>query len=157
MKMKTQLNYSSKWGLTQISHFKIQSITRNAKRRTAAVALRPEETGVFTCWATRNAVHDKMLPLLGLGEQLFQRYEQFVNEADSPGRQLPSSFFAGKMECCQFKTQRPFQKTLPMNGFNATRPLRRRFQKEPNRNRLNLLINANHLSYHYGQLILLKI
>ena len=107
------------------------------------------------------AIHDKMLPLLGQGEQLFPEiYEQFVNEADSPGKATPSIHsLREKWNAVNSKLNDHFKKLTPDEWFQRHEAVSEDdFKKEPNRNRLNLLINrTNHLSYHYGQLILLKI
>jgi hypothetical protein len=107
------------------------------------------------------AIHDKMLPLLGLGEQLFpQIYEQFVNQPDEPAKPTPTiASLREKWNAVNSKLNDHFKKLTPGEWFQRHQAVSEDdFKKEPNRNRLNLLINrTNHLSYHYGQLILLKV
>src|SRR5215216_6150109 len=106
------------------------------------------------------AVHDRMLPLLGFGDQRYPNlYKIFVESADKAESDLPitedlrnywketnnilSENFSGLSVAEWFQRH---------NAVNETD-----FAKEPHRNKLNIIINrTNHLASHLGQLILLK-
>ena len=106
------------------------------------------------------AVHDRMLPLLNLGDQLYPQLEEsFIKNPDktegpvySTGelRQYWNTINAKLSD--QFNnltTEEWFQKHSAVTSED--------FMKEPHRNRLNVLINrTNHLSSHVGQLVFLK-
>ena len=106
------------------------------------------------------AVHDRMLPLLDLGEQLFPDLNPiFIRTPDRAVEEIPSAtslrnnwtkvnevlnnHFA-KMHAEQW-----LQKHSSVSDED--------FIKEPGRNKLNVLISrTNHLANHFGQLLLLK-
>jgi len=106
------------------------------------------------------AVHDRMLPILNLGEQLYpQLADSFITNPDKSKTQIPSakdlrqyweninSTLANHFKNLQ--TDEWFQKHNSVSAED--------FAKEPHRNKLNILISrTNHLSYHSGQLIFLK-
>lgn len=106
------------------------------------------------------AIHDKMLPLLGLGEPLYpELYGPFVENADKTISDLPpvaqlmeqwTTVNAKLADCFTgFKTEEWFEK------HNAVKP--EDFDKEPHRNKLNIVLNrTNHLADHLGQLKFLK-
>ncbi|MEO7800895.1 MAG: DinB family protein [Ginsengibacter sp.] len=106
------------------------------------------------------AVHDKILPLLGLGEPMYpELYEAFVVSADKTVPDLPSiahlkeqwKTINTKLSDCfaDFKTEEWFER------HNALKP--EEFDKEPHRNKLNIVLNrTNHLADHFGQLKFLK-
>jgi hypothetical protein len=106
------------------------------------------------------AVHDRMLPLLGFGDQRYPNlYKTFVERADKTEAAIPSaedlrnywketnnllSEYFSKLSITQW-----FEKH---NAVSETD-----FAKEPHRNKLNIVINrTNHLANHLGQLLLLK-
>ena len=105
------------------------------------------------------AVHDRMLPLLGLGSTLHpELWEPFVERADKEA-ELPAAeevrrywtaingTLAGKIE--GVTTGEWFEKHNSVSEED--------FAKEPHRNKLNIMVNrTNHLANHFGQLLLLK-
>ncbi len=105
------------------------------------------------------AVHDLMLPLLRFGDALHpELHPLFVEAADKTIAEIPSIH--------QLKTQwKEVNDTLTAHINNL--PIdewftrhnsisEENFEKEPQRNRLNVLFSrTNHLSYHRGQLALL--
>lgn len=106
------------------------------------------------------AVHDMMLPLLNMGERLYpQLDERFIKNPDK-----------SKTEITSAKDLREYWKNINSilaNHFNSLQQdewLKKHnsvsaedFIKEPHRNKLNVVISrTNHLSYHLGQLTLLK-
>jgi len=106
------------------------------------------------------AVHDRMIPLFDLGERLFPELDEIY--LDNPDKIKPQLLSATELRQLwndvnsilaeQFiilTDQEWFQKHTAVSD--------EAFQKEPHRNRLNVLINrTNHLSYHQGQLVLIK-
>ncbi len=106
------------------------------------------------------AVHDMMLPLLGLGDRLYpQLDEAFITNPDKAVKEIPSpaqlrKYWANINEVLSSKfnsltATEWFQKHTSISGED--------FVKEPHRNKLSVLLNrTNHLSYHLGQLVLAK-
>ena len=106
------------------------------------------------------AVHDKMLPILGFGDQInADLYRVFVEQPDQAITELPSipdlrlywnevnKTLAGHFN--QLTTDDWFKKHNSVSEED--------FAKEPHRNKLNLVVNrTNHLATHFGQLIFLK-
>lgn len=106
------------------------------------------------------AVHDAMLPLLGLGEKLYPQLEDvFITNPDKSGLEKP-----GTTDLRNYWLE--VNKTLSQhfNQFTADEWFQKHtavtledFVKEPHRNRLNVLLNrTNHLANHLGQLVFLK-
>ena len=106
------------------------------------------------------AVNDKLLPLLGFGEQKFsQLNEPFLTKADKAVAEIPSAsdlrnyWTAANTALAKYfssmKADEWFEKHTSVSAED--------FAKEPHRNRLNVLISrTNHLAYHNGQLAFLK-
>lgn len=104
------------------------------------------------------AVHDAMFPILGLGERLHLELDAiFVSSPDKTGAPLPPvrelrkywDEVNGKL-LSQFATLSPdewLQRHYAMSEED--------YAKDPTRNRLAILLSrTNHLSYHFGQIIL---
>ncbi len=106
------------------------------------------------------AVHDRMLPLLGLGERLHPQLDDtFISSPDKSGKPTPS--------LAELRAYWKDVNEALASGFSKLQPgewLQKHtsvseddFAKEPHRNRLNVLVSrTNHLSSHYGQLLFLK-
>ena len=106
------------------------------------------------------AVHDRMLPLLGFGDQRYPNlYKTFVESADKIETNLPptedlrncwkevNNVLSEKLS--KLSVEEWFQKHNAVSEID--------FAKEPHRNKLNVVINrTNHLANHLGQLLLLK-
>jgi len=106
------------------------------------------------------AVHDRILPLLELGDPLYpELWQPFVESPDKEVTELPATQtlrgywkeintnLAGKMSTVSREAW--FQKHTAVSVED--------FAKEPHRNKLNIIINrTNHLADHLGQLLLLK-
>jgi hypothetical protein len=106
------------------------------------------------------AVHDYMLPLLGLGERLFPALEEpFLRKPDKSGFEFPTPA-ALKEQYLAVNTalSTGFSTLSPQHWFERhTAVTAPDFEKEPHRNKLNMLLNrTGHLAYHFGQLALLK-
>ncbi len=106
------------------------------------------------------AIHDSMLPLFGLGEKLYPELEDlFIATPDKSGKPTPSLSqlreYWQKLHkhlgerLASLSEEQWFQRHNSVSEED--------FQKEPHRNKLNVLIGrASHISYHLGQLVLLK-
>ena len=105
------------------------------------------------------AVHDLMLPLLRFGEALYPKlHPVFIEAADKTIIELPPV-----NELKEHWNQVNDKLTANINNLPTDDWFSRHnsiseenFEKEPHRNRLNVLLSrTNHLSYHRGQLALL--
>jgi DinB superfamily len=106
------------------------------------------------------AVHDRMMQLLNLGEPMYPELDEiFLKNPDKSKPEMPTaaelklywktvnSTLAGHFS--NLKTEDWFLKHNSVSTED--------FAKEPHRNRLNIIITrTNHMSYHLGQLALLK-
>ena len=106
------------------------------------------------------AVHDDMAPLLNFGEKLYPSLsEPFIKSPDKaiselpPAKELRVSWRkVNEVLAEKFSTLKPDEWFQKHNSISAED-----FIKEPHRNRLNVIITrTTHLSYHLGQIILLK-
>jgi len=106
------------------------------------------------------AVHDRMLPQLGLGESLYpELYEPFVAQPDKEAKALPSvSDLRKYWKQVNEKLNEGIRTVKPEDWFTRHNVVSEEdFKKEPHRNKLNLVMNrTNHLASHYGQLVFLK-
>jgi hypothetical protein len=106
------------------------------------------------------AVHDDMRPLMGLGEKQYpELHETFINSPDKADSKSPS--------VAELKSMLKKQNESLSNIFNDMKPEEwfqkhnsvsaEDFAKEPHRNKMNIVITrTTHLTYHTGQLALLK-
>jgi hypothetical protein len=106
------------------------------------------------------AVHDDMLILLNMGEKVYpELYESFIKSPDKATNQIPTatelkSFWVKQCEVLKQKfdsltSEEWLEKHTAVSAED--------FAKEPNRNKLNIIITrTSHLQYHIGQLVLLK-
>ena len=104
------------------------------------------------------AVHDNMLPLLDFSEKLFPQLDKiFVTSPDKAHPQPPVSDLRKMWKDVTDKLNSRIDATSTTNWFlRHTAVSEDDFEKEPHRNKLNVLLNrTTHLSYHFGQLILL--
>ena len=106
------------------------------------------------------AVHDGIMPILGLGEKLYPELEEaFVIQPYKSDEEPPS---LSSLRNCWNEVNRRLNDEIAK--IDAPEWLARHqavshedFLKAPHRCKLNVLLNRmNHLSYHMGQLILLK-
>ena len=117
-----------------------------------------KNTGIYLL-GHLTAVHDRMLPLLDLGNPLFpELVEVFIKNPDSSGLEKPATALLRQ----QWKEVNS-KLTDALNTLNEAQWLEKHtavsaedFSKEPHRNKLSVFISrTNHLSYHLGQLVLL--
>jgi uncharacterized damage-inducible protein DinB len=106
------------------------------------------------------AVHDAMFPLLEKGTAIYPHlYNSFVKSPDKSGHEFPSiQELKSYWKSVNQKLMDQFQTLTPEEWLSRhTAVSEEDFKKEPHRNKLNILISrTTHLSYHWGQLILLK-
>lgn len=106
------------------------------------------------------AVHDKMLPILGLGNELnLELYQIFVENPDKAIASIPATADL-RLFWKEVNTvlSQHFNKLTPSQWFQKHNSISEEdFVKEPHRNKLNIIINrTNHLASHLGQLLYLK-
>lgn len=106
------------------------------------------------------AVHDAMLPLYGIGNTLRTGMDEiFIKNPDKSGLVKPSiAELRTYWSEVNKKLAEHFEKYSVEQWLDKhTAVSDEDFQKEPHRNKLNVLLNrTNHLANHYGQLLLLK-
>jgi hypothetical protein len=105
-------------------------------------------------------VHDKMFPILGLGEMLYPHLEKpFLSSPDKSGLEFPPlKELMENWNKVNKKLEEGFS-SMPEEGWFQRHNLvsEEDFAKEPYRNKLNLVLNrTNHIAYHLGQLRLQK-
>lgn len=106
------------------------------------------------------AVHDRMSPLLGLGDRLYPHLDEwFITNPDNPQAAYPAIH--------EIRDAWNTVNTRLTDGFRTWSPeewLQKHtavsdadFAKEPHRNRLSVVLNrAGHIQYHLGQLVWFK-
>jgi len=106
------------------------------------------------------AVHDAMIPLLGLGDKLYPQLETiFLKNPDKSGLEKPAvADIRLYWNTVQAVLNNHFVEIKPEDWFKKHATISHEdFLKEPHRNKLSVLINrTNHLAYHLGQMAYLK-
>jgi hypothetical protein len=106
------------------------------------------------------AVHDDMLILLNMGDKLYPGlHKPFIELPDRSGAEIPSikdlrDYWSKQCEALKqkFESLKPEEWLEKHTAVSADD-----FAKEPHRNKLNIIITrTTHLTYHTGQLTLLK-
>ena len=106
------------------------------------------------------AVHDRMLPLLALGERTHASLDEaFISNPDKSNKEMPS---VEKLRLYWKNLHE--QLAVHFNRIPADEWFQKHssvseedFAKEPHRNKLSIVLSrTNHLAYHFGQLALLK-
>ena len=107
-----------------------------------------------------SAVHDMMLPLLGLGERRYPFLDAaFISNPDKSIPDLPKvEELRGYWKSINEVLADKFRSLQPEEWLQKhTAVSDEDFAKEPHRNRFNVLLNrTGHVQYHLGQLALLK-
>ncbi len=106
------------------------------------------------------AVHDDMLRLLNWGDKLYPELaEPFITSPDKAVTALPSAkeLRAAWQRLNAVLTQR-IDSLTPEEWFEKhTAVSAEDFNKEPHRNKLNIMVTrTTHLSYHLGQFVLIR-
>jgi uncharacterized damage-inducible protein DinB len=106
------------------------------------------------------AVSDGILPLLNLGQRLYPQLDDaFIKNPDKSDLPMPTISELKEYWNTVNKTLSNHFAAMQYNQWldKHTAVSAEDFEKEPHRNKLNLLLNrTNHQSYHMGQLALLK-
>ena len=105
-------------------------------------------------------VHDSLNDILGLGPRAHADLEEvFIKQPDKSGLPMPEiSVLRKYWDEVHQKLSSSLQLLQPDDFFKRHNSVSDEdFIKEPFRNKLNVLISrTNHLSYHFGQMMLLK-
>lgn len=106
------------------------------------------------------AVHDRMFELFEIGERQFKHLDEpFLQQPDKSVTDLPSaSTLRDNWKHVNNRLTEKMKMMEPNNWFSRHSAISpEEFEKEPERNKLNVLINrTNHLAYHFGQLMLVR-
>ena len=106
------------------------------------------------------AVHDRMFPLLGLGERLYPQLDAlFITSPDNTAAEYPP---VGELR--KYWNTVNQQLNVSLKSWTPEEWLQKHtavsdedFAREPHRNRFSVVINrAGHLQYHLGQLVWFK-
>jgi hypothetical protein len=106
------------------------------------------------------AVHDRMFPLLGLGERLHPELDEVY--ISNPDQALPDSISASALKQAwsevNSKLSAAFGRLTPQQWLEKhTAVSDEDFAKDPTRNRLAVLLSrTNHAAFHTGQAALIK-
>jgi len=106
------------------------------------------------------AVHDRMLPLLDFGHQLYPFLNDvYLEHPDKSGLPTPTTDELREYwKTVNEKLHQHFNQLEPAEWFGRhTFISEDDFVKEPQRNKLNVVLNrTNHLASHRGQLVFLR-
>lgn len=106
------------------------------------------------------AVHDNMLPLMGLSESSYPALvEVFIKNPDKSDLEKPTIAALRKQWTEVHSLLLSKLETLSLDQLleKHTSVSEEDFTKEPHRNKLNVLLSrTSHLAYHVGQIALLK-
>ncbi|HWB90221.1 MAG TPA: DinB family protein [Puia sp.] len=106
------------------------------------------------------AIHDRMLPLLGIGERRYPHLDElFITSPDNPAASLPevtelrnawkvvNEYITGVLR--SWSPEEWLQRHTAVSAED--------FAREPHRNKFTLVLNrARHVDYHVGQLVWFK-
>jgi len=120
----------------------------------------PGKNRIYYLIGHLTAVNDRMLPMLGLGDRLYpQLDEPFVTQ---PDRAVPDPLSIPELRQAwnevNTKLTEAFEKLTPEDWLKPHAAVSEEdFAKEPLRNRLAVLLSrTNHVSFHVGQIVLVK-
>ena len=118
----------------------------------------PGKNRLLYLWGHLTAVHDAMLPLLGLGERLHPEFDvAFVSNADKLQAAIPShEQVRHAWKTVNGELSKGFEKMSWSAWLERhTAVSEEDFAKDASRNRFAILLSrTNHLSYHLGQAVL---
>ncbi|HXD77183.1 MAG TPA: DinB family protein [Puia sp.] len=107
------------------------------------------------------AVHDRMLPLLRLGNRRYPELDgTFITSPDSPEAKMPAAAeLRGQWTAINHLLTEMLRAWKPEEWLERHESVSAAdFEKEPHRNRLNVVLSrTGHVSYHHGQVALLKL
>jgi DinB superfamily len=118
----------------------------------------PGRNRLIYLWGHLTAIHDAMFPILGLGERLHPELDAiFVSSPDQTGTQLPPvgelRKYWDEVNTKLFSQFASLSEDEWLQRHNAMSE--EDYAKDPSRNRLAVLLSrTNHMSYHWGQIVL---
>ena len=118
----------------------------------------PGRNRLLYLWGHLTAIHDAMLPLLGLGERLHPEFDAaFVSNPDKSQAATPSHEQVRQAwNAVNGALRKGMEGVSPSDWLQRhTAVSEEDFAKDPSRNRFAVLLSrTNHLSYHLGQAVL---
>ena len=118
----------------------------------------PGRNRLLYLWGHLTAVHDAMLPLLGLGERLHPEFDvTFVSNPDRSQVAIPSHEQVRRAwNAVNRELSKGFEKMSWSDWLQRhTAVSEEDFARDASRNRFAILLSrTNHLSYHLGQAVL---
>jgi hypothetical protein len=121
-------------------------------------AVAPGKNRVIYIWGHLAAVHDAMLPLMGLGQRLHPELDEvFITAPDRTAvKEISAADVKKAWTEINAKLASEFAKMKPADWLHKhTAVSDADFAKEPLRNRLAILLSrTGHLGYHLGQAVL---
>ena len=109
-------------------------------------------------WGHLTAIHDAMLPLLGLGKRLYPEFDvAFVINPDKSQTFTPShEEIRRAWITVNGELSKGFENMSPSDWLQRHSAVsEEEFGTDPSRNRFSILLSrTNHLSYHLGQAVL---
>ena len=119
----------------------------------------PGKNRLIYLWGHLTAVHDRMLPLLGLGERLHPEFDPlFLTNSDRTMAELPA---AGEIKKSwndvNSKLSAGFASFSPAQWLEKHSSVSEEdFAKDPSRNRFAILLSRTaHIAFHVGQTALI--
>jgi hypothetical protein len=118
----------------------------------------PGKNRLLYLWGHLTAIHDAMLPLLGMGERLYPEFDvAFVSNPDKSQAAIPSHEQVRQAwETVNGELSKGFEKMSQPDWLQRHASVsEEEFAKDASRNRFAILLSrTNHLSYHLGQAVL---
>ena len=118
----------------------------------------PGKNRLLYLWGHLTAIHDAMLPLLGIGERLYPEFDvAFVSNPDKSQAAIPSHEQVRQAwNVVNAELWKGFEKMSSSDWLQRhTAVSEEDFAKDTSRNRFAILLSrTNHLSYHLGQAVL---
>ena len=118
----------------------------------------PGRNRLLYLWGHLTAIHDAMLPLLGMGERLYPEFDvAFVSNPDRSRADIPSHEQVRlAWNAVNAELWKGFEKMSSSDWLQRHAVVSEEdFAKDPSRNRFAILLSrTNHLSYHLGQAVL---
>jgi hypothetical protein len=118
----------------------------------------PGRNRLLYLWGHLTAIHDAMLPLLGMGERLYPEFDvAFVSNPDKSQAAIPSHEQVRKAwQNVNAELSKGFEKMSWSDWVQRHAAVSEEdFAKDASRNRFAILLSrTNHLSYHLGQAVL---
>ena len=118
----------------------------------------PGRNRLLYLWGHLTAIHDAMLPLLGMGERLHPEFDvAFVSKPDKARADIPSHEQVRQAwKTVNAELSEGFEKMSWPDWLQRHAAVSEEdFAKDTSRNRFAILLSrTNHLSYHLGQAVL---